>query len=87
MVKRLNDDDTKMEILSKVTKMTLEDTITFIEARETGSKSATALSKNVMASTLTNVVEAKSDVKCTNCGETGHWTYMEITKGYSDQGL
>ena len=45
MVKGLNDDDTKMEILSKATKMTLEDTITFIEARETGSKSATALSK------------------------------------------
>ena len=60
MVKGLNDDDTKMEILSKVTKMTLEDTITFIEARETGSKSATALSKNALASTSTNVVEVKS---------------------------
>ena len=33
----LNDEDTKQEVLSRVEEMTLDATVTFIEASETGS--------------------------------------------------
>jgi hypothetical protein len=40
----LNDEDTKQAVLYKVDKVTLDDTIAFLEARETGKNSVKILS-------------------------------------------
>ena len=40
LIRGLNDEDTKQEVLSKVEEMPLDTTVTFVEARETG-KTAT----------------------------------------------
>jgi hypothetical protein len=68
----LNDEDTKQEVLSKVGDMTLNDTITFVEARETG-KLATKSLGSKMSSTVVNQVQEKADKKnCSYCGNKGH---------------
>jgi hypothetical protein len=68
----LNDEDTKQEVLSKVEEMPLAETITFIEARETG-KTATKILGGKMTSTIVNQVNEKFDEKnCSYCGKKGH---------------
>jgi hypothetical protein len=68
----LNDEDTKQEVLSKVEELPLAETITFIEARETG-KTATKILGGKMTSTLVNQVNEKFDDKnCSFCGKKGH---------------
>jgi hypothetical protein len=44
LISGLNDEDTKQEVLSKVEEKTLDDTIAFVEARETGRDSVKILS-------------------------------------------
>ena len=50
MVKGLNDEVTKQEVMSKVKEMAFDATITFFEARETGKKSINTVSGCGMAS-------------------------------------
>ena len=57
------------EILSKVKQLDLDNTIAFIEARETGHKSATALGKPAIQ---TQVVRVENQNKCGRCGVSGH---------------
>jgi hypothetical protein len=73
LVKGLNDEDTKQEVLSKVKEMTLDETITFVEARETGKKSLNTLCGGGPASGQVNKVkttyngkemEVNNDEKC-----------------------
>jgi hypothetical protein len=45
LISGLNDDDTKQAVLSKVEEMTLDDTIAFVEARETGRNSVKPVAK------------------------------------------
>ena len=72
LIAGLNDEDTKQEVLSKVDEMPLAETITFIEARETG-KTATKILGGKMTSTLVNQVNEKFDEKnCSYCGKKGH---------------
>ena len=40
LVRGLYDEDTKSEVISKLAQMTLEDTVAFVEARETGRQDA-----------------------------------------------
>jgi hypothetical protein len=81
LVKGLNDEDTKQEVLSKVKEMTLDETITFVEARETGKKSLNTLCGGGPASGQVNKVkttykgkemEVNNDEKCKFCGSKGH---------------
>ena len=55
LVKNLNDSDTRQEIMSKVQKMDLNDTIAFVEAKETSRKAQSSL-EGVMASSSINDV-------------------------------
>jgi hypothetical protein len=82
LVKGLSDEDTKQEVMSKVKEMTLDETITFVETRETGKKSVNTLCGGGMASGQVNKVkttykgkemEGKDDnEKCKFCGTNGH---------------
>ena len=69
VVRGLYDSETMAELLSKVDQLDLDDMILFIEAKETGHKSASAL---VKPSTHTQAVKIDGLVKCTRCGEQGH---------------
>ena len=55
LVKNLNDSDTRQEIMSKVKEMDLNDTIAFVEAKETSRKALNSL-EGVMASSSINEV-------------------------------
>ena len=82
LVKGLADEDTKHEILSKVDEMSLDDTITFIEARETGKKSIDVLSGSGLSSSHVHKVNSSYKSmkdnqsvrtrKCGKCGENIH---------------
>ena len=65
LVKGLFDTETKGEILSKVDMPTLAETVTFLEARETGKRSLAGLSGTLAGQSI-HVVQCKS------CGEMGH---------------
>jgi hypothetical protein len=68
----LNDEDTKQEVLSRVEEMTLDVTVTFVEARETG-RTSTKILGGKMTSTLVNQVQERVDQRnCTYCGKKGH---------------
>ena len=68
----LNDEDTKQEVLSRVEEMTLDATITFVEARGTG-KSATRILGGKMTSTIVNqVLERVNQRNCSYFGKKGH---------------
>jgi hypothetical protein len=57
----LNNKDTKQAVLSKVEEMTLDDTIAFVEARETGKNSVNILSRGELTSgTPTECMRKKS---------------------------
>ena len=87
LVKGLYDSETKEEVLSKEPQMDLKATILFIEARETGKRSAGVLSGNTTASNIVNkasvatdgVSQSRSEVNkslaCKHCGTTGHGKY------------
>ena len=84
LVRGLYDQETKEEVLSKEPQMDLTATILFIEARETGKRSAGVLSGNTTASNIVNkatvaaegVSQSRSEIDkslyCKNCGRTGH---------------
>ena len=82
MVKGLNDEDTKQEVMSKVKEMSLDETIAFVEARETGKKSINTLSGGLMASSQVNRINTSykdqglfskdAQEKCKYCGTQGH---------------
>ena len=86
MVKGLFDDDTKEEVLSKTPELDLESTITFVEAREAGKRSAGVLVGGGLASSQVNKLTAHQagkktdmlrqtdddDKKCNFCNKYGH---------------
>jgi hypothetical protein len=55
LVKGLVDDDTKGEVLSKVEQLDLDETVKFMEARETGQRSLVGLASGNLASQLHSV--------------------------------
>ena len=81
MVGGLNDEDTKQAVLFKVEEMPLADTITFVEAHETGKQSLKALSKYFGhkghgRNPNPDVRKAKSPASghtCKQCGGKGHF--------------
>ena len=82
LVKGLNDEDTKQEVMSKVVEMSIDETIAFVEARETGKKSMNTLSGGGMASSQMNKVNTAykaqemepqtNQERCNYCGTKGH---------------
>ena len=82
MIKGLNDEDTKQEVMSKVTELSLEETIAFVEARETGKKSISRLNGGGLASSQLNKINTRykeqgqfsnnAQEKCKYCGTKGH---------------
>jgi hypothetical protein len=82
LVKKLSDKDTQQEVMSQVKDMTLDETITFLEARETGEKSKNILCgggmdsgqvHKVKSTNKGNEMEGKDDnKKCKFCGTKGH---------------
>ena len=72
LVKGLVDNETKGEILSKVDKFTLDQTVAFVEARETGQRSLAGLGGGGLAGQQIHVVRDYSGSTCWRCGETGH---------------
>ena len=72
LVKGLVDNETKGEILSKVDKFTLDQTIAFVEARETGQRSLAGLGGSGLAGQQIHIVRDYSESQCWRCGETGH---------------
>ena len=71
LVRGLYDTETKGELLSKVEKLSLDDTVAFVEARETGKRSLAGLSGTLAGQTV-NAVKDYSKLKCWRCGENGH---------------
>jgi hypothetical protein len=71
LVKGLVDNETKSEIKSKVERLTLDETVTFVEARETGLRSLAGLSGSGLASQVNLVMDFK-DKECWKCGKKGH---------------
>ena len=57
LINGLNDEDTKQEVLSKVEEKTLDDTIAFVEARETGKNSVKILSGGLTSGRVHKVHE------------------------------
>ena len=76
LISGLNDKDTKQAVLSKVEEMTLDDTIAFVEARETGKNSVKILNGGGLMSGQANRVHEKEVTgdlgKCKHCGRKGH---------------
>jgi hypothetical protein len=71
LISGLNDDDTKQAVLSKVEEMTLDDTIAFVEARETGRNPVNILSGGLTSGQAHRVheKEVKEDLeKFKSCG-------------------
>jgi hypothetical protein len=71
LVKGLYDTEMKGEILSKVDMPTLADTVTFVEARETGKRSLAGLSGTLAGQSIHGVRDF-TKFKCWHCGELGH---------------
>ena len=72
LVKGLNDPETKKELLSKVTELALDETIAFVEARETGARSLSQLLPISSSSHHTNKVDVTVEKSCWRCLGTGH---------------
>ena len=69
----LNDEETKQEVLSKVEELPLDETIVFVEARETGKTSLKILSGGLSSSHVNKVHEhVSASDKCKYCGKKGH---------------
>ena len=69
LVKGLVDNETKGEILSKVDKLTLEQTVAFVEARETGQRSLAGLGGPTLAGQQVHAVRVYSESKCGGVGK------------------
>ena len=90
LVKGLYDTETKEEVLSKEPQMDLNATILFIEARESGKRSAGALSGETIASNQVNrtavaaegvskdLLGADDKTRCKYCGRSGHGKSPDI---------
>ena len=76
LVKNLYDADIRQEVMSKVKVMSLDDTIAFIEAKETSLKASHTLDRNTLASGMVNqILKEKvydNGEKCKYCGNKGH---------------
>ena len=75
LVKNLNDSDTRQEVMSKVTEMSLDETIAYVEAKETSKKAAHTLDGGGMASSQVSKVKTEQNDdqdKCKFCGRRGH---------------
>ena len=76
LISGLNNEDTKQAVLSKVEEMTLDDTIAFVESRETGKNSVKILSGGGLTSGQVHKVHEKEiggDLEnCKYCGRKGH---------------
>ena len=75
LVGGLNNEDTKQAVLSKVQEMNLADTITFVEAHETGKQSLKALSGGLASGQVHRVQDKdpqQDSGPCRFCGEKGH---------------
>jgi hypothetical protein len=59
LISGLSDEDTKQAVLSKVDEMTLDVTIVFVEARETGNNSVRILSRGGLTSGQVKKVHKK----------------------------
>ena len=69
----LNDEDTKQAVLSKVDEMPLDETITFVEARETGKTALKILGGKLSSGEIHKVQQDRADQRsCTYCGKKGH---------------
>ena len=74
VVKGLEDSLTKGEILSKVEKLDLDDTITFVEAHEMGKRDLAKLGQPTLAS---QALEVKIKGTCWRCSQGGHYGNAE----------
>ena len=73
LISGLHDEETKQAVLSKVEEMPLADTITFVEARETGKISMKILAGTNSSSHVNRVQGNKDDQgSCRYCGKKGH---------------
>ena len=76
LVKNLYDADIRQEVMSKVKVMSLDDTIAFIEAKETSLKASHTLDRSILASgTVNQILKEKvydNGEKCKYCGNKGH---------------
>jgi hypothetical protein len=69
----LNDEDTKQAVLSKVDEMPLDETIAFVEARETGKTALKILGGKQTSGQVNKVQQEREDQRlCTNYGHKGH---------------
>jgi hypothetical protein len=69
----LNDEDTKLEVLSKVDEMPLDETITFVEAREIGKTALKILGGKLTSGQVNKVHQDREDQRsCTYCGQEAH---------------
>ena len=62
----LHDEDTKNQVLSKVAQMTLEETVAFGEARETGRQNAQSCNGDLSPGQMVTVLTKR------RCGKGGH---------------
>ena len=84
LVKNLNDSDTRQELMSKVKDMDLNDTIAFVEAKETSRKAHTSLEGGMASSSIHEVWQPSRQAdhnsaglladprKCNACGSKDH---------------
>jgi hypothetical protein len=69
----LNDEDFKQAVLFKVDELPLDETITFVEARETGKTSMKILGGRLSSGQVNKVQQEREDQRsCTYCGQKGH---------------
>jgi hypothetical protein len=69
----LNDEDTKQDVLSKVEELPLDETITFVEARETGKTALKMLGGKLSSGQVNKVQQEREDLRlCNYCGQKGH---------------
>jgi hypothetical protein len=62
-----------LEVLSKVDEMTLDATITFVEARETGKTALRILGGKLTSGQVNTVQQEREDQRpCNYCGQNGH---------------
>ena len=66
MLKNLNDSKTRQEILSKVKEINLDDTIAFIEARETSKNATNTLDRGIMSMEFGSQIGSQTIVQLTS---------------------
>jgi hypothetical protein len=75
----LDQDDAWQEVLSKVEKMPLDTTVTFVEDRETGKTAAKIMGSRLASSRPNQVKDGLDKRLCNYCGKKGHGSssYLE----------